>query len=326
MGGPPPRHGPRQALQLGLDATKASQNVLRLLESSHGVHNYSAHYQDTASPCWHDTCGKRWITDESRAWVARRPTVMASDHTSLDWIPTISWLQFSDDRTALAKLKAMDGSHRYISLLRLDSESMSSSLMVANDGWVIVQEVVSPIVSGDNWTTKDMLSLMHCLELYINIEHGGGENDSIIALDDLFEPQASLLSVGIAPSDRAPTAWDAPVGTLLEISLGTYVEGLRNQTPHSFASRYHDAIVQIDVTSGPNGTAAAAATVKVGNGTRTLVFVDHLLLGKEAGCDWKILSKTFSPQLWEDDGEDRHHDHNHDNHRYHDHNHDHKRK
>ena len=93
------------------------------------------------------------------------------------------------------------------------------------------------------------------------------------------------------------------MGTLLEISRDTYLEGVRTQDPPApdIASnnrrRSQDAILQVDMAPGG---AAAAATVKVGNNAQTMVFVDHLLLGKEDG-DWKILSKTFSPQLWEDD-------------------------
>lgn len=343
MGSPPPQHGPRQALQLGLDVTKASQNVLRLLESSHGIHNYSAHYQDTSSPCWHNSCGLRWSFDgnssDNGQWVARPPYDSGSSATvaALDWIPTISWVQFSDDRTALAKLQAMDGSYRYISLLRLDNTTTNhfpspSSLMLANDGWVIVREVACPIGStgkaSHQSSSSDMISLIQCLQDYLNIEHGGGIDDYTKAKKQLFAPQASLLTVGMAPSDQMPTDWSAPVGTLLEIPLDTYLEGVKTQTPHHPSSRYQDAIVQIDMTTTTTGgggedVAAAAAIVRVGNGARTLVFVDHLLLGKQGKSGWKILSKTFSPQLWEDDdlseatntsassSQSEHHDHSH---------------
>ena len=42
---------------------------------------------------------------------------------------------------------------------------------------------------------------------------------------------------------------------------------------------------------------AAAATVQVGNGARTTLFHDHLLLGR-TGARWRILSKTFAPRAW----------------------------
>ena len=349
MGSPPPQHGPRQALQLGLDVNKANQNILRLLESSHGIHNYSAHYQDASSPCWHNSCGLRWTFEASTGsnsntghWVARRPQDSSRNSTpaTLDWIPTVSWIQFSDDRTALAKLQAMDGSYRYISLLRLDNPSPSSSLMVANDGWVIVREVACPIGSNGNSSnpsssSSDLVSLIQCLQEYLNVEHGGGVDDYTKAKEELFAPQATLLTVGMAPSDKAPTDWSAPVGTLLEIPLDIYLEGVKTQTPHHASSRYHDAIVQIDMTKTWTSTgedvAVAAATVKVGNGARTLVFVDHLLLGKHGTSGWKILSKTFSPQLWEDDpyedatmgNNSQHHEHSHDHGHCHHHHHNH---
>jgi hypothetical protein len=84
------------------------------------------------------------------------------------------------------------------------------------------------------------------------------------------------------------------VGTLLEIPLDTYLSGIQSQTPHDPASRRHDAIWTIDRVGN-----AAAATVRVGNGARTLVFEDHLLLGySDDQKQWNILSKTFSPKVW----------------------------
>jgi hypothetical protein len=360
--------GPRQPMQLGLDSAKATQNIFRLLESSHGIHNYSSG-MDTASPCWHETCGLRWTSlveeqdhedgSSSSSWVARPPNEAASSSSSssssMNWIPTISWLQLSDDRTALAKLQGMDGCHRYISLLRLDSTGTPSSMsmgmgMAANDGWVIIREVVAPSSSSSNSTSSstptpdatptpddNMTSLMECLQEYLNLEHGGGPADYQYAKDVLFAPQASLLAVGMAAAAPEPSPhdhshddhdhpsednsknnnknnnnkWSAPAGTLLEVSLDTYLEGVATQTPHDPASRRQDAIVQMDIvpSDGGGGVATAAATVKVGNGARTLVFVDHLLLGRSRSSTtagggsshgWKILSKTFSPQLWED--------------------------
>jgi hypothetical protein len=292
MGAPPARHGPRHPLQLGLDVTKASQNVLRLLEASHGINNYTAQYQDMADPCWHAS-GIRlgWTSDGTWSRLDRDP---GCGH--LHWIPTISWLQFSDDRTAMAKLQAMDGSHRLLSLLRLDPTipSMATSI-VANDGWVILREVISSSEYGPAPAADDMVSLVRCLQGYLNIEHGGGDEDYDRA-SKLFAPHASLLTVGTAPADRESTEWSAPVGTFLEISRDVYLEGVKKQSPHESASRRHDAIVQVDIAPG----GAAAATVKVGNGAQTMVFTDHLFLGKD-GNDWRILSKTFSPQLWESD-------------------------
>jgi Putative lumazine-binding len=368
----PRQHGPRQPLSLGLDVTKASQNILRLLEATHGMDNYSSFsttaassaflYQDMSDPCWHAS-GFRWAwsSDHGR-WTRldRDGGVVADDddsshshhhhphhhphqpphhHHPLECIPTISWLQFSDDRTALAKVQAMDGSHRYLSLLRLDDDpivSMRTSSRIANDGWVILRELIasSPTknhhhhhhhnhdhhnhdhhnhhkeenaVGPESSPADDMISLIQCLQTYLDIEHGGGETDYQRACQ-LFSPHASLLTVGMAPVDQEPTQWSAPVGTLLEIPRETYLESVQNQHPHSAGSRRHDAILQVDLTpGGATAAATAAATVRVGNGAQTMVFVDHLLLGKEGNNkdgDWKILSKTFSPQLWKGDDDD----------------------
>jgi Putative lumazine-binding len=287
MGAPPTQHGPRRPLQLGLDVTKASQNVLRLLEATHGINNYSAQFQDTSDPCWHPSGTRLGLTVNGK-W-------KRLDHEPangrLEWIPTISWMQFSDDRTAMAKVQAMDGSHRFLSLLRLDQVGHTASSIVANDGWVILRELVSSSADDLAPSADDMISLVHCLEGYLNIEHGGGEADYDRA-SELFAPEASLLTVGIAPTGQEPSEWSAPAGTFLEISRDAYLQGVKNQTPHNHHCRHHDAIVQVDLAPG----GAAAATVKVGNGAQTMVFVDHLLLGKEDD-GWKILSKTFSPHL-----------------------------
>ena len=77
-----------------------------------------------------------------------------------------------------------------------------------------------------------------------------------------------------------------------------YLDGVQQQSSHDQSSKFHDAIVSIDYTTGAN---AAAATVRVGNGAKTLVFEDHLLLGQNETGDnmgWCILAKTFSSQKW----------------------------
>jgi Putative lumazine-binding len=82
----------------------------------------------------------------------------------------------------------------------------------------------------------------------------------------------------------------------VEIPLDVYLDGVQSQTPHPASAKAQDAIVTMDYTSGTN---AAAATVRVGNGAQTLVFEDHLLLGRSSiGSSWRILSKTFSSQAW----------------------------
>lgn len=295
---PAPTGGPRESLQLGLDVAKASQNILRLLESSHGVENYSHHW-DAYAPSFHSSA-LSWVqSEDGDDWVAY-PTKDLPPSKALEWIPTLSWVEFSDDRTALAKLQAVDGSQRYISLLRMDDASPgSSSPMVANDGWIVVRELVCPREDEDSMDIADqatqMTSLIQTLQEYLEIEHGGGQDDRKRA-ESLFAPEASLLTVGIAPPNRPPSDWSAPAGKFLEIPLGTYLQGVESQAPHGVGSRKHDGIVKIDFSSG-----AAAATVKVGNGAETMVFVDHLLLGRSKSTgSWTILSKTFSPQPWND--------------------------
>jgi hypothetical protein len=150
-------------------------------------------------------------------------------------------------------------------------------------------------------------SLLATLHQYLEIEHGGGAED-VKKAQKLFVPQTSLLSVGAEPENVSKDSdWLAPYGTLLEIPLSTYLAGVESQVPpHTIASKQFDAISTIDMIVTPSTNrntttthAAAAATVRVGNGAQTRVFEDHLLLG---WCDtthqWNILSKVYSPQTW----------------------------
>ena len=110
----------------------------------------------------------------------------------------------------------------------------------------------------------------------------------------LFHPDASLIAVGTLSHEEQPTDWSAHTGTLLEISLLTYLDGVESQRPHEPQCRAPDTIVSMDVCG-----LAAAALVRVGNGAQTLVFDDVLLLGKDGiASDWRILSKAFSPKGW----------------------------
>ena len=97
--------------------------------------------------------------------------------------------------------------------------------------------------------------------------------------------------------------WTAPVGNLCEISLETYLNGVESQIPHSMESSQYDTILNMDISSSASSSSSAAAvTLTVGNGSQTILFRDHLLLGRgveeEDDSSWKILSKTFSPQPW----------------------------
>jgi len=285
--------GPREALRLGLDSARASQNVLRLLESSHGSFSRCA---DASSAAWHPS-GVRWTRDGSADWArstheeqgapsAPSPTSGAGS------VPRLAWLNFSDDRTALAKLVGGDGLRRYVSLLRLDPDAKArggaTQSIPSNDGWCIVREVLQGADDGDRPSVE---SVVPALRNYLSIEHGGGATDAARARE-LFAPGASLVSVGTAPPEERRTDWSAPTGSLLEISLDAYLRGVEDQSPHPDEARAHDRITQLDLMPS-----AAAATVHVGNGARTALFVDHLLLGHHEGR-WQILSKTFSPRAY----------------------------
>jgi hypothetical protein len=89
----------------------------------------------------------------------------------------------------------------------------------------------------------------------------------------------------------------------LEISRETYLDGVGSQNPHASTAHRHDQIVGLDLVASDDGTAAVAlATVRVGNGSQTYVFEDHLLCGYSSRRgDWQILSKIFSPQAWPDE-------------------------
>ena len=276
----PTKSGPREPLELGLDATRASQNILRLLESSHGVGSQCA---DTLSTVWNPQ-GLIWHHDQNNGWTASTIGVPPRSSTEA---PRLLSLDFSDDRTALAKVQGIDGLYRLVSLLRLDSSKPGPS---PNDGWQLIREVIGAPTKTNHTA---ITSIANLLEQYLSIEHGGGAEDARIA-QALFAPQASLLTVGTLPLDEPPTDWSAPSGSLLSIDIQTYLQGVASQTPHSLEAKAHDSIVQVNVL--PCQT-AAAAIVHVGNGAQTNVFVDHLLLGNNNG-DWKILSKTFATRKW----------------------------
>jgi hypothetical protein len=213
---------------------------------------------------------------------------------SFQTAPRLCSLNFSDDRTALVKLIGSDNQLRYVQLLRLDGEGdgIGGMLRVPNDGWTIMREVLVA-KEKNHEDSMPKKSLDQTLQSYLEMEHGGGGEDKARA-QSLFDPNAALLAVGINPVDEPPTDYTGAVGSFLEISLQSYLEGVQSQTPHSEGSKLHDAICAVDYMTGTN---AAAATVRVGNAAQTLVFEDHLLLGRQKD-EWRILSKTFSPQAW----------------------------
>jgi hypothetical protein len=287
--------GPRHPLTLGMDSARASQNILRLLESSHGTGTGCA---DTFSSVWHPQ-GQICRMDQHWHVMSAQDELQAlregQSRIRPIQAPSLASLELSDDRTALAKIVGTDGLSRYISLLKLDAEPGAASGIVANDGWHILREVVGGKVQG-SIRVEEFSTLSQTLSDYLSVEHGGGPADKQRATD-LFAPQSSLTTVGAADPDDPPSEWSAPAGTFLEISLECYLRGVESQTPHGSESQTQDAIVSMDIL--PCQT-AAAATVHVGNGACTNVFVDHLLLGKTNNHDdeWCILSKTFAARHW----------------------------
>jgi hypothetical protein len=289
--------GPRRPVAIGLDATKHSNNILRLLESSHGP--YAAVY-DTFSTAYHPQ-GFVWRYGESDGWTAS--TVKSEGapqatgaHSVRQEQPQLASMTMSDDRTALVKLKGGDGLYRYLSLLRFDADSAPTAQMnhgvIANDGWFIVREVVGVASNKSTGGATGLASLQNALSTYFAVEHGGGADDRGKA-ETLFALEASLLSMGASDHEEKRSDWSAPVGCLLEVPLATYLDGVSSQVPHPDASSAVDAIHTLDICGD-----MAAVTLQVGNGAQTNVFVDHLLLGRHQENDWKILSKTFSPQAW----------------------------
>ena len=291
--------GPRQFVQVGLEAAQCSNNILRLVESSHG---WAASALDTVSTTWHPQ-GILWRHDPEVGWTAstaeaefaqQASSSFGSWNTASIMTPRLLSMTLSDDRTALIKLLGVDGNQRYLTLLRLDPDVKNSS-MIANDGWVILREVVIGGEAAQRTSRSAFGSLNQTLQTYLDVEHGGGAVGRAKA-EQLFDPRASLIAVGSldAADAHATTDWSAPAGSLHEISLSTYLDGVESQRPHAPASRAHDAILSMDVCG-----LAATATVRVGNGAQDQVFDDFLLLGKEENAsDWRILSKTFSPKVW----------------------------
>jgi hypothetical protein len=314
---PPPSSGPRvRNVDLGFPAAKHTGNILRLLESSHGSFFYNT--VDTLSTVWHSN-SQSWKQqstnyDNNNEWMSVNPIHALTDQSSnpkvTSWSssipPRLCSMNFSDDRTALIKLLGQDGYFRYLQLLRLDGDvgvvAHNGMTMLPNDGWVILQEVIIQQGKRSNNVTDDVsswISIHNTILTYLDIEHGGGDK-SYKSAKTLFHPNSKLMSVGIDEIDAAATRWSGPVGSYVEIPLTHYLEGIEQQSPHDTSAKVHDAIVSIDYTSGAN---AAAATVRVGNGAKTLVFEDNLLLGRSDSTDndnlgWFILAKTFSSQKW----------------------------
>lgn len=297
---PHSKAGPRKTVSLGLEAAQSTSNILRLLEASHGGYLPS----DALSTVWHPK-GLLWkpFSEDPNKWMATSPTEPIKNGEAAPKAiqsPRLLSISLSDDRTALVKLVGVDGLTRYISLLRMDSEFLptpqAGGMSVPNDGWFIVRELVSGEPKNTINHPETMAFLKETVLNYLSIEHGGGPEDKQRA-EELFHPKASLLTIGAQPLEEPTSEWTGPVGSFVEISRETYLEGVGSQTPHENSSKINDSIVSLDVHAN-----IAAATVTVGNGAKTNVFCDHLLLVRSDvnDPDWKIVSKVFSSWAWTD--------------------------
>jgi hypothetical protein len=255
--------GPRRAMPIGFEATRHTGNILRLLEASHG--SYSFNTVDTLSTVWHPKAVCWMFEVDEEKWTPLSPmealtaqedermrrhtaaplttaSMMMPQQATL--IPRLQSLTFSDDRTALVKLLMGHGSVRYLSILRLDENTQK------NDGWIILRELQVPPSSSSSSSSASAesnfevyTSLQLTLRQYLNIEHGGGTADASQARA-LFAPQASLVTVGMDDPSQPVSDWSAPVGSVLEIPLETYLAGVQSQTSHSGMSRTNDEIVR----------------------------------------------------------------------------------
>ena len=112
----------------------------------------------------------------------------------------------------------------------------------ANDGWCIVREVQSDKINTmEKQGSSVIRSIPAILEEYLSIEHECGCDDRDKARG-LFAPDASLISVGTSPLEDEPTDRSSPSGSMLNISLDTYLHGVEHQTPHSDEAKAHDLV------------------------------------------------------------------------------------
>jgi hypothetical protein len=331
----------RSPLTLGLEASEATQNILRLLESSHLMMMGGSGRMMMMEGVWHER-GVRWVPreDDGGGWThvhahdedngTPSTNTIRSSTSTIPLVPPRIWsLQFADARTALAHLQGPNGAHALLSLVRLNSQYGMADNGALYNGWRIIRSVEAsstnthhPLVAADNSTAPSSSSsyaeIEALVQTYMNVEHGGGTKDVATARRDLFDPSASLVTIGRSalPTTTTPQndAWTAPSGSLLEISLDTYLHGVQNQTPHDMTKRSRDEILAIRILPGIPQAAAAAVELRVGNGKGDTVFHDHLLLGKQpvksndndddssgnslSSSSWKILSKIFSVHKW----------------------------
>lgn len=162
--------GPRTPyVPLGLEASKHTGNILRLLESSRqNSSGVGGGYLSLTE--WHAEKGQRWTAtskddeDEVRSveWSPSSPDEqsknISTESLSSTTEPRLESVRFADERTALVKLVGADATTSYLSLLKLDDASLgtttttttTTSSYVPNDGWTIVREVVAATTAGDD--------------------------------------------------------------------------------------------------------------------------------------------------------------------------------
>lgn len=278
--------GPRSPVALGLEASEATQHILRLLESSY------LGFQDSMEGVWHEN-GKEWIMQDKEFKLVDPSQSPKTRDSMRPQEPRLLALQFSDARTALAHVKGRNGEDTVLSLLRITSQIGQADNSAFYNGWRIIRSVSQQYPDANDPARSVYADIEKCIDQYYAVEHGGGRAD-VDKARAVFHPSASLLTVGIAPVHEPATTWAAPSGSLLEIPLKAYMEGAQAQIPHNDESRKYDQVLGLHVLPCRS---VAAVSLRVGNGTCSSVYHDHLLLGKQKNC-WLILSKVFSVHGW----------------------------
>jgi Putative lumazine-binding len=302
--------GPQSRVALGLEASEAAHHLLRLVESSFMMMGYQEEGEHRES-IWHSNAVK-WVL-RNGIWcngfdMEETGNVSAKNMVVPQEPPRLISLQFSDPRTALVHVTGNGGEHMLLSILRLDSP-MGQNAGHSYNGWRIVRSIVSTSSSGPSLQQREATptttrpnvyaEIEALLQLYFQVEHGGGHADRATAANTLFSSHrsTSLLTIGISEMDQPISAWAAPWGSLLEIPLNVYLESVHTQTPHGPKSWSQDEVLSIRVLPCHS---AAAVELHVGSAACDRIFHDHLLLGRSNDDgSWKILSKIFSVQKWE---------------------------
>ncbi len=114
--------GPRPTLAIGLEMTRAMQNLGRMLEGY--AEASTTAYQDVFDSVWHGR-GLIWRQQQPDAGgpvastVADELSALGSQRGAPVAAPSLISLRFSDCRTALARLSGADGCERFLSCVRV---------------------------------------------------------------------------------------------------------------------------------------------------------------------------------------------------------------